>query len=147
MTAISTAHAHWEGSLLEGSGQARTESSALEDVPMTWKARTRGEAATTPEELLGAAHATCYSMALAGALAKADHDPDQLDVTANVTFGPTDDGFAVQTIELRVEGRVPGIDDATFLEFAEAAKEGCPISKAIDDSVSITLDARLLQAA
>jgi osmotically inducible protein OsmC len=145
--ATSTARAHWEGSLLEGEGTATTSSPALQGVEMTWKARTGGQPGTTPEELLAAAHATCFSMAFAGALAKAGHEPTSLDVDASVTFGPVDDGFAVKGIQLEVEGAVPGIDEATFVELANGAKEGCPISRALSDSLAVELEARLLQTA
>ena len=145
--ARSSARAHWEGSLLEGGGFATTSSPALDNTRVTWKARTGGEAGTTPEELLGAAHATCFSMALAGALAKAGHDVDHLDVSADVSFGPGDDGYEVKSIALAVEGVVPDIDESTFRQFAEDAKSGCPISKALDEHLAVTLDARLLQPA
>lgn len=145
--ARSSARTHWEGSLLEGGGSTTTDSPALDNTRVTWKARTGGSPGTTPEELLGAAHATCFSMALAGALAKAGHDPDHLDVAAHVSFGPGGDGYEVKGIELTVEGVVPGIDEATFREFAEGAKTGCPISKALDANLAVQLDARLLQPA
>jgi osmotically inducible protein OsmC len=145
--ARSTARAHWEGTLLEGSGTASTTSAALDDARMSWKARTGGEPATTPEELLGAAHSACFSMAFAGNLAKAGFTPTHLDVAAEVTFGPGDDGYEVKSIMLAVEGVVPGIEEAQFVELAEAAKSGCPISKALNEKLAVTLDARLLQPA
>ncbi|MCW2928213.1 MAG: osmC [Thermoleophilia bacterium] len=145
MTARSTARARWNGALADGQGTVTTDSPALDGASITWKARTGGEAGTTPEELLAAGHAACFSMALTGALAKADHAPEQLDVTATYTFGPSDDGFAISSIELAVEATVPGIEEDAFLEFADGAKVGCPVSKAL--SVPISLDARLLQTA
>lgn len=145
--ATSIARAHWEGNLLEGRGTASTSSPALDGADMTWKARTGGHPGTTPEELLAAAHATCFSMAFAGALAKAGYEPSSLDVNAAVTFGPVADGYAVKSVRLQVEGAVPGIDEATFVELANGAKQGCPISKALSDSLAIELDARLLQPA
>lgn len=145
--ATSTARAHWEGTLLEGAGTTSTSSPALDSARITWKARTGGEPGTTPEELLGAAHASCFSMALSGAIAKAGHDIEQLDVEAQVTFGPGEAGNTVKSIALTVEGVVPGIDEAAFRELADGTKTGCPISRALAGNVPITLDARLLQTA
>jgi osmotically inducible protein OsmC len=146
--ASSTAHAHWEGPLIGGDGTTSTASGALESAHMTWKARTGGEPGTTPEELLGAAHATCFSMALSGALAKAGHDPERVDVDAKVTFGPGDTGNEVKSIHLAIEAVVPGIEEAEFLELTEQTKTGCPISKALaGGTAAITIDARLLQHA
>ena len=146
--AKSTARAHWEGSLLEGAGTASTTSSAVDAVPMTWKARTGGSPGTTPEELLGAAHSACFSMALAGALAKAGHDATSIDTRAEVSFGPGDTGNEVQSIALTVEAVVPSLDEAQFIEFAEGATSGCPISKALaGGTAAISLEAHLLQPA
>jgi osmotically inducible protein OsmC len=146
--ATSTARAHWEGPLIGGTGTTSTASPALDSAHMTWKARTGGEFGTTPEELLGAAHATCYSMALSGAIAKAGFDPDRVDVVAKVTFGPGDTGNEVKSIALTVEAVVPGIDEATFLQLADDTKMGCPISKALaGGTAAITIDAKLLQPA
>lgn len=145
--AHSSARASWQGPLLGGTGNAWTDSDALVGVDMTWKARTGGEPGTTPEELLGAAHSACFSMAFAGKLATAGFDPQRLDVAADVTFGPGDDGYEVKSIALTVEGVVPGIDEAEYLRLAEAAKQGCPISKALNERLAISLDARLLQPA
>lgn len=147
MPASSTAHAHWTGNLADGSGTVSTESPALDGAQMTWKARVGEQAGTTPEELLAAAHASCYSMALSGALAKAGHDPERLDVDTTYTFGPVSGGFAVQGARITVEAVVPGLDQAAFLEHAEGAKAGCPISKVVAGNVPIELEAKLLQHA
>jgi osmotically inducible protein OsmC len=143
----STAHARWTGSLADGSGTVSTESAAIKDAQLTWKSRIGETPGTTPEELLAAGHAGCYSMALSGALAKAGHAPEQLEVDATFTFGPVDGGFGIHGISLTVEGIVPGIDEAEFLEQAEGAKVGCPVSKAFAGNVPIELEARLLQHA
>ena len=147
MPASSTARAHWDGALLTGSGTVSSDSGSLRDTPLTWKARIGESAGSTPEELLAAAHAGCYCMALSGALAKAGHEPLHLDASATLTFGPVEGGFAIQGVTLRVEGAVPGIDEATFQELAEGAKVGCPVSKALSDSLPVTLEASLLQHA
>lgn len=145
--AQSTARARWTGALLTGSGSVSTESPALDGTPVTWKARVGEEPGTTPEELLAAGHAACFSMALSGALAKAGHDAEQLDTSATLEFGPVEGGFAIRGVRLTVEGIVPGIDEAAFLEFAEGAKVGCPVSKALHPDLEVTLDAKLLQHA
>lgn len=147
MPAQSTARAHWTGALLTGNGTVTTTSAALSETSLTWRARIGEVAGTTPEELLAAAHAGCYCMALSGALAKAGHEPDHLDTSATVTFGPVEGGFAVQGVNLTVEAVVPGIEEAEFLELAEGAKQGCPVSKALNDALPVTLDAKLLQTA
>lgn len=141
--ATSTARARWTGSLTEGSGTVATTSPAMSDVTLTWKARTGGEAGTTPEELLASGHAGCYAMALSGALGGAGHVPTSLDVTATYEFGPVDGGFAIKGAVLTVSADVPGIDEATFLTFAQGAKDGCPVSQAVAGNVPITLEAKL----
>lgn len=146
MPAQSTGRAHWNGALLTGNGTVATTSPALSGAPVTWRARIGEEAGTTPEELLATAHAACYSMAFAGALAKAGHEPEQLDAAATYTFGPlSDGGFAIQGVTLTVAGVVPGIDEAEFLELAEGAKLGCPVSKALSSDLPVSLEAKLHQ--
>lgn len=145
--ASSKASAHWEGTLQEGTGTVSTASPALEETSVTWKARVGEQPGTTPEELLGAAHAACFCMALSGALAKAGHEPRSLDVHAAVEFGPVGEGFAVQQVKLTLEGDVPGLDEAAFEQFAQEAKEGCPVSGALAGNVEIQLQARLASAA
>jgi osmotically inducible protein OsmC len=143
----STAHARWTGSLADGSGTVSTESPAIDGAQLTWKSRIGETPGTTPEELLAAGHAGCYSMALSGALAKAGHTPEQLEVDATFRFGPVEGGFGIKGIHLTVEGVVPGIDEADFLKEAEGAKVGCPVSKAFAGNVPIELEAKLLQHA
>lgn len=144
--AKSTAHAHWSGSLLEGSGHVSTDSPALDNRAVTWRARVGEVQGTTPEELLASAHASCFAMALSGGLAKDGHAQVSLDVDATVEFGPTDDGgFEVKGSHITVSGDVPGIDEEAFLQAAEGAKVGCPISKAL--AIPVSLDAKLVQHA
>ena len=133
----------WNGSLMDGSGTIRsTTTGAIGELAVSWAARsedpTGGE--TSPEELIAAAHAACFSMALSHALAQAGHAPDELDTSATVTFQP---GEGITKVALTVEGTVPGIDDDAFREAAENAKANCPVSKALAGVPEITLDARL----
>jgi lipoyl-dependent peroxiredoxin len=133
----------WNGSLLEGSGTIRsTTSGALGQLPVSWAARTEDDPGgkTSPEDLIAAAHAACFSMALSHGLAQAGHAPEQLDTSATVTFQP---GVGITRVALAVEGRVPGLDAAGFEEAAQAAKENCPVSKALAAVPEITLEARL----
>ncbi|MFI7062871.1 OsmC family protein [Kribbella sp. NPDC050124] len=138
MAATRTAKAHWEGSLLEGAGQTSLQSSGLGTFDVTWAARTEPEASgrTSPEELLGAAHAACFSMALSHALAQAGNPPASLDTQADVTFQP---GEGITGIKLTVVGSVPGITADQFAEFAEGAKKNCPVSQALA-ATPITLE-------
>jgi osmotically inducible protein OsmC len=117
-----------------------TTSGQLADLPVTWNARTGGDnSLTTPEELLAAAHASCFSMALAYELQGRNHAPDSLEVTASVGFDPkVGGGFEVSFSELTVKGRVPGISASEFAEAVSQASEGCPISQALKDNVQIS---------
>jgi lipoyl-dependent peroxiredoxin len=137
-----TAHVTWTGSLTEGGGTIdRVGSGAFAPLDVTWAARTEEPGGkTSPEELLAAAHASCFSMALSGGLARAGHAPERLETSATVTFVP---GTGITKSALRVRGTVPGMDEAAFVEAAEAAKEGCPVSKALAAVPEITLDASL----
>jgi len=138
----STAHVTWNGSLTDGAGTITSVGSGvLPPLPVSWSARI-GEAdgQTTPEELLAAAHASCFSMALSHGLAQAGNPPQSLNVDATVTFVP---GTGISKIALRVVGEVPGIDEGAFVEAAEAAKDGCPVSKALASVPEISLEAAL----
>jgi len=139
------ATAVWEGTLIEGKGELTAESSqVLVGVPVTWGSRIDEPAGrTSPEELLAAAHAACYAMALSGALARGDTPADRLEVSATVAFEKVGDAFKVTRSRLHVRGRVPGLDDAGFQEAARAGEEGCPISGAIRGNVDIGLEAEL----
>ena len=137
-----TAEVTWRGSLLEGGGTIdRVGSGAFGPLDVTWASRAEEpQGRTSPEELVAAAHASCFSMALSGALARAGSPPEQLRTSATVTFVP---GTGITKSALRVRGTVPGMDDAAFREHAEAAKQGCPVSQALAAVPEITLDAAL----
>jgi lipoyl-dependent peroxiredoxin len=133
----------WNGSLMDGSGTIRsTTSGALGELPVSWAARSEDETGgkTSPEELIAAAHASCFSMALSAGLARAGSPPDELKTSATVTFQP---GEGITKIALTVEGSVPGLDEDAFREAAETAKVNCPVSQALASVPEITLDARL----
>ncbi|MDF2749162.1 MAG: peroxiredoxin, OsmC subfamily [Gaiellaceae bacterium] len=133
----------WSGDLLSGSGTIDSVGSgAFGPLDVSWPARSEDASGgkTSPEELVAAAHATCFSMAFAGGLAKAGHEPERLSTSATVTFVP---GTGITKIALTVRGAVPGMDAAAFREAAEAAKVGCPISQALAAVPEITLDAQL----
>jgi len=146
--AESRAEAVWEGDLAHGSGRVGGDSGVFDGLQLSWRARTEGPGGgkTSPEELLAAAHAACFSMALSNGLAQNGTPPERLEVRAVCTFDKVGDGFAITTMELSVEGRVPGIDAAAFEEAAEQAKEGCPVSRALDGNVEITMQPRLLES-
>lgn len=131
--------AHWTGGLKDGKGQISTESGALSDHPYGFNTRFEGVAGTNPEELIGAAHAACFTMALSLMLGDAGFTADSLDTKAVVTLEKLADGFAITAIELNLKGVVPGTDEATFTEIANKAKAGCPVSKALA-AVPITLN-------
>src|SRR5262245_10471233 len=135
----SRATAEWQGDLMSGQGTTSAASGTFTGAKLTWKARTEGAAgATTPEELLAAAHASCFSMALSHGLAQGGHTAKRLETTAVVEFGPkAGGGFEVRSSSLEVKGWVPGIDAATFEKAAEGAKEGCPISAALKIKMSV----------
>jgi osmotically inducible protein OsmC len=141
-----TATAQWRGDGATGSGMLATQSGVLQQQPYSFATRFKsedGRAGTNPEELIAAAHAGCFSMALAFMLSGAGHPPEQLDAQASVEVKPIDGGFAITGIALQLQARVPGLDDAGFQELAAAAKANCPVSKALA-AVPITLDAKLL---
>ena len=135
------ADARWEGSLQEGSGTMRLGGGAYEG-PYSFKSRFEDGNGTNPEELIAAAHAGCFSMALSGALGRAGHEPRSVATTASVHLNKTDAGFRIQRIDLVTEADVPGIDDAAFQDIATTAKETCPVS-AVLAAAEITLDAKL----
>lgn len=145
MAAIRRAEATWTGDLTSGSGVVTAASSdAFEGLPVTWASRTETpDGRTSPEELVAAAHAACFSMAFSGRLAKAGSPPERLEVSAQVTFDKQDAGWRVTRSELTVKGRVPGMSADAFRTEAEAAKEGCPISQALRGNVEMTVEASL----
>jgi osmotically inducible protein OsmC len=136
---LSKATARWEGDLMSGKGATTAASGTFRDAALSWKARTEGAAAsTTPEELLAAAHASCFSMALSHALAQGGHPATRLETSCTVEFGPKKaGGFEVRSSALEVKGWVPGIDDAAFVKAAEGAKDGCPVSAALRIPMSV----------
>lgn len=141
MALQSTGRTHWEGNLFDGSGTASLESGAAQPMQVTWKARTEEHGGlTSPEELIAAAHSSCYSMAFSNALANNETPPTSLDVSATATFVP---GEGITTMELTVIGNVEGITEEKFQELAEAAKDGCPVSQALAGNVEISLHATL----
>jgi osmotically inducible protein OsmC len=138
--------ARWQGDGLHGKGALTTQSGVFKDQPYSFQTRFQsedGKAGTNPEELLGAAHAGCYAMALSFALTGAGHAPEELKVTAAVDLQKEGEGFAIKSIALELEARVPGIDAAKFTAIAEGAKKECPVSKALA-ATPITLKATLL---
>lgn len=145
--ARSSAEATWSGDLTGGGGSVRPGSGAFPELGLSWAGRTeRGAGVTSPEELIAAAHAGCYSMALSNELAKAGHPPERVRVTATVAFETgRPDGAAITTIDLAVSARVPGAGAETFQRAAEGAKTGCPVSKALA-GVEILLHAELESA-
>ncbi|MER7763546.1 OsmC family protein [Streptomyces sp. NPDC097619] len=137
-----TRHAHtvWEGNLLEGSGVVTLDSSGIGSYPVSWPARSEEpNGKTSPEELIAAAHSSCFSMALSNGLAKAGTPPTKLTTSADVTFQP---GQGITGIHLTVAGEVPGLDAEGFAAAAEDAKKNCPVSQALTGT-TITLDAKL----
>jgi osmotically inducible protein OsmC len=145
MAAVRSASVTWNGDLMSGNGTVSTDSSnSFENLPVSWAARTeQPEGQTSPEELLAAAHASCFAMALSNELASAGTPPDELHVSAQVTFDQVDDGWKVTTSALQVLGRVPGCTESAFQAAAEAARDGCPISKALAGNVQLSVDATL----
>ena len=145
MAAVRRAEVTWQGGLARGSGTVSAASSnAFSQLPVTWGSRTeRADGRTSPEELIAAAHASCFAMALSYGLGNAGSPPEQLRVTAEVTFDRTDQGFRVQSSALTVRGKVPGMDAATFREAAEDAKQNCPVSQALKGNVELSVDAAL----
>lgn len=145
MAAVRKADVTWEGSLARGSGKVTASSShAFSDLPVTWASRTEApDGRTSPEELLAAAHASCFSMALSAALGRAHTPPERLRVTATVTFDQVEGGWKVTSSVLNVHGKVPGLDAAGFQQAAEGAKDGCPISQALKGNVTLSVEASL----
>jgi osmotically inducible protein OsmC len=138
-----SAQATWEGDLIHGSGEIHeAPSGAFGPLQVTWGARAEEQqgSMTSPEELIAAAHAACFAMALSNVLAKADHAPERLETSATVTFVP---GTGITKSALTVVGVVAGIDEAAFKAAAEEAKAGCPVSGALHAKVELTVDARL----
>lgn len=138
------ASVHWEGRGKAGTGAISTETGALSGYPYGFKSRFEGDRkGTNPEEILGAAHAACFTMAFSFACDRAGFETKSVDTTASVRLVSQGEGFAIDRIALTLEAEVPGIDEAKFKELAEGAKKACPLSKALASVNEITLDARL----
>ena len=142
---VRTAEAQWNGNLMEGSGLMKLGTGAYEG-PFSFKSRMENGAGTNPEELIGAAHAGCFSMAFSATVEKAGFKPKRVHTKAAVHFDKIEAGFAITSIDLETEAEIPGIDNAKFQELAEAAKKGCPVSKALA-ATQINLKATLVNAA
>lgn len=138
---IKKASAVWKGSLKEGSGVISTESRALDEVQYGFKSRFESGKGTNPEELIGAAHAGCFSMALSLILGEAGFTPDRIETHAAVTIDKVGEGFEITSSHLELSAKIPNIDQGKFEELANKAKEGCPVSKVL--KAKITMNARL----
>jgi osmotically inducible protein OsmC len=145
MSAIRRAEVTWSGDLASGSGTVSARSSsAFDALPVSWAARTEApEGKTSPEELIAAAHASCFAMAFSADLGRAGTPPERLDVSADVTFDKVEAGWRVVSSALTVRGVVPGMSPQDFAAAAEKAKDGCPISQALKGNVALSVDAAL----
>ncbi|CAO97441.1 OsmC family protein [Erwinia tasmaniensis] len=141
MTIHKKGQAHWEGNIKQGKGTVSTESGALSQQPYGFNTRFEGKPGTNPEELIGAAHASCFSMALSLMLGDAGYTPESIDTTADVSLDKVDGGFAITNVALQSKVKLPGIDTSTFDGIIQQAKAGCPISKLLN--TEITLDYQL----
>jgi len=141
MAAISRADAVWEGDLMDGKGKVHVASGTFGEFPVTWATRAeRTHGGTSPEELIAAAHAACYNMALSNGLSKAGHHPERLTTTAEVEFVP---GKGIISSTITTRGHIHGLELAEFQKFAEEAKDGCPVSQALKGNVELKLNAAL----
>ena len=144
METTRSANAVWQGDLLSGSGTVSGGTGLFSDLPTSWSSRTETpQGRTSPEELLAAAHASCFSMAFSNNLAKAGFPPERVDVRSDVTFEKQEVGWTVIRSALTVRARVPGVDQAAFDQAAEGARVGCPIARALNPSIEVTVDAAL----
>jgi len=141
MTIKKQGSAHWQGSLKQGQGHVSTESGALDSNPYGFNTRFEGQPGTNPEELIGAAHASCFSMALSMILGEEGLEPEAIDTRATVSLVQDDDGFSISAIHLETRARVPGADADVFQRCADKAKAGCPVSRLFN--AEITMEARL----
>ena len=139
-----TASAVWHGGLKDGKGSISTQSTTLKDTQYSFSTRFENGVGTNPEELIAAAHAGCFTMALSAQLTGAGTPPESLETTASVRLEKKDDGFAITAIHLVTKAKVPGADKAAFDKAAADAKAGCPISKLFKGNAEITLDAQLI---
>ena len=135
MTTFGTAR--WQGGLKDGKGAISTKSGALKDYPYGFASRFEGKPGTNPEELIGAAHAGCFTMALSLILGEAGLTADEMNTKADVTLEKLADGFAITKVHLTLRGKIPGVDEAKFQELAAKAKAGCPVSKLLKAEISL----------
>ena len=141
MATISRADAVWEGDLMSGKGRVKVASGAFNEFGVTWASRAdREKGGTSPEELIAAAHAACYAMALSNGLAKAGHPPERLTTSAEIEFVP---GKGIVSSTITVRGHIHGLSAGDFQKFAEEAKDGCPVSQALKGNVQLNLKAEL----
>jgi osmotically inducible protein OsmC len=138
------ATAQWQGGLKDGKGKISTDSGVLKDAQYSFGTRFENGIGTNPEELIAAAHAGCFTMALSAQLTSANLKPESIETTATVAFGRKDDKPTITSIHLQTEAKVPGADQAAFDKAAQEAKSGCPISRLFQGNTDITLDARLV---
>ena len=142
-----TATSVWQGNLNQGSGVVNVASGALPEFPVTWAARTeRSDGKTSPEELIAAAHASCFSMAVSNVLAKGGHTPEAMRVESTVLLDKVNDKTTVNGVEVRVRGRVPGIDEASFQQTVQEAGLDCPVSRALRGSMDIKIVEAILES-
>jgi lipoyl-dependent peroxiredoxin len=134
--------AKWQGGIKDGKGAISTKSGALKDYPYGFASRFEGKPGSNPEELIGAAHAACFTMALSLILGEAKLTAEQMETKADVTLEKVGDGFAITSVHLSLQAKIPGADNAKFQELAGMAKAGCPVSKLLNTKIS--LDAKLL---
>lgn len=133
-----TASAHWSGGLKDGKGTVSTASGVLKETQYSFATRFENGAGTNPEELIAAAHAGCFSMALSAELGKAGFTPDAIDTKATLTLDKTDAGFTITAVHLDVTAKIPKIDSAKFDEIANGAKKGCPVSRVLNANITMT---------
>ena len=138
-----TGSAVWQGGIKDGRGALSTESGALADYPYGFSSRFEGQRGSNPEELIAAAHAGCFTMALSLILGEAQLTAERMETSASVALEKVEDGYAITSVHLTLKAKVPGADRATFDELTEKAKAGCPVSKLLN--AKITLDATLLE--
>jgi osmotically inducible protein OsmC len=143
MKIVRTGSAAWSGGIKDGKGSISTESGALQDYPYGFSSRFEGQPGSNPEELIGAAHAACFTMALSLILGEANLRADHMDTSAKVSLEQVEGGYAITAVHLTLKAKIPGADQATFEKLAAAAKAGCPVSKLL--KAEITLDAALVE--
>ncbi len=137
MSIKKTASAHWQGGIKDGKGSISTQSGALSETPYGFNTRFEGQPGTNPEELIGAAHAGCFSMALAKELGEAGMTAESIDTQAEVTLDKADGGFVISAVHLSLKARIPGADRDAFEQAVETAKNGCPVSRLLNAEISL----------